>query len=628
MIIQMQQDDGALLTAPLAGTRSRSSSLASSGRSSGEDQGSTLDLASLTFIRAQGSHSNPGSPVLSPRETLKSSSSNLTPPVIAAPMEAKPQSRKKTVRRKVNRGSKLLASSTSVGLSEQSSGSLSGESDIDSPAVEDIFSSLHEQLHKAQAALQAREAQVQLRAGRLRAKKRALIKKESASSAKLEAVRVALDAREADLVAREQAYEARMRRMTRLKKDERMTALIDEFSANPEIGVIPLQRAIRGLLCRRSLRNACKLVLTAESFRDSRRRNAALMEIFSSEAEHVNRLQQLYTFRKLAEEHFASGTLKAVSPVSLKKVFVGLDEALDAAKVLLSKLNVCKQQWPGHTGIVDVFTDWVNRYLPMYKTSINHYDAAVASLKQLRSKKAFVEWETNIQGRNLPIDSLLIVPIQRLPRYRMLLEALDQLTEECHVDKQGLKQLLELVRCAVLDVNKGKGVVEKMQVLLDLDQVISNSELSPIVIPDRMLIHRGSLGDALDTRAPVKHYVLFNDSLFELQPRIAKRTLLFAGSASKKPQEYDFVRSFPLDPAQPLELREIPPSVLSNGFSLRSEGWSLDLFASSAQELRAWILAIKGMRRLERKALSCENCAATVIHGADRCHVCHRVIIE
>ena len=58
-----------------------------------------------------------------------------------------------------------------------------------------------------------------------------------------------------------------------------------------------------------------------------------------------------------------------------------------------------------------------------YKLFVNNYDLSSATLQELRCKKQFLDLETTMMGRGLPtLDSLLIAPIQRLPRYRLLLE--------------------------------------------------------------------------------------------------------------------------------------------------------------------------------------------------------------
>merc|ERR1711991_889430 len=129
-----------------------------------------------------------------------------------------------------------------------------------------------------------------------------------------------------------------------------------------------------------------------------------------------------------------------------------------------------------------------------------------------------------------------------------------------------------------------------MQQLLELDELIYNlPQSSPIVVADRTLIHQGQLGDAMDPRALPKMYFLFSDALFELIPRKRPGRKL---TARKARDEFDFSRVYYFQAAD-LEMREIPPSVMANGFTLVNHAddatWSdLGFYASTPQELRGW----------------------------------------
>lgn len=103
--------------------------------------------------------------------------------------------------------------------------------------------------------------------------------------------------------------------------------------------------------------------------------------------------------------------------------------------------------------------------------------------------------------------------------------------------------------------------------LLGLDEVVLNQDpLFPIVVPDRSLVFKGLLGDVMDQKAPLKQYLMFNDALFELVVR-GKRGGLLASRKGDK-EEYDFSRVFLLN-AQ-IDLVEIAPSIISNGFTIRN----------------------------------------------------------
>ncbi len=128
------------------------------------------------------------------------------------------------------------------------SGSRSGSISADD-STDVVFGKVFDQLRAAQAALQAREERLKLREGRLRAKKRSLLKRQAAHGEKTEATRAELDQRERALEVREAACEARMKRLTRLQKEEHMRNLIASFT---DAQVVLLQRALRSWMCRRA----------------------------------------------------------------------------------------------------------------------------------------------------------------------------------------------------------------------------------------------------------------------------------------------------------------------------------------------------------------------------------------
>ena len=53
--------------------------------------------------------------------------------------------------------------------------------------------------------------------------------------------------------------------------------------------------------------------------------------------------------------------------------------------------------------------------------------------------------KTHPEANGLDVRSLLIQPVQRVPRYRMLLEELRSVTDEGHPDEEPLREALERV---------------------------------------------------------------------------------------------------------------------------------------------------------------------------------------
>ncbi len=317
-------------------------SVATKKSDSTEDESSEPAPAGSTSLR----NSNSSFPPVGSAASLDTSTASSSPPVAASSIpEAKKGSltrsrktstsggsRRKSRTLKVSSEEDAAAQASASGSAPVASGSISADDTTDM-----VFGKVFEQLRVAQAALQAREEKLKLREGRLRAKKKTLLKRQQAHAQKAEETRAQLDERERALETREMVYEARMKKLTRLQKEEHMRNLIGSFT---DAQVVPLQRALRSWMCRRALAKACKLVLTAEPFRDARRRNAALSEIFTSEVAHVGRMEQMSLFRSLMNEQFPAGGRHAFSPAQFAKLFAGLDEAIDASKILLKEASV------------------------------------------------------------------------------------------------------------------------------------------------------------------------------------------------------------------------------------------------------------------------------------------------
>eukprot|EP00808_Paulinella_micropora_P025740 g49544.t1 len=122
-------------------------------------------------------------------------------------------------------------------------------------------------------------------------------------------------------------------------------------------------------------------------------------------------------------------------------------------------------------------------FLKMYSDYINNYDKAcrlIAEKTETNKKfRQFLELPVSVeetkQWERLPDDpslseftprreykrfgtlqDLLITPIQRPPRYALLLDELYRSTDEAHVDKEGLKRALSLIQLATQRLNEAK----------------------------------------------------------------------------------------------------------------------------------------------------------------------------
>eukprot|EP01051_Picozoa_sp_SAG22_P015624 SAG22_NODE_2070_length_3052_cov_1.855401_2_plen_235_part_00 len=154
----------------------------------------------------------------------------------------------------------------------------------------------------------------------------------------------------------------------------------------------------------------------------------------------------------------------------------------------------------------------------------NNYVHALAELRRQRERNpAFTQFAQEVAavtGRGL--ESLLISPIQRIPRYVLLLRELDKVTLPGHPDKPLLKNAVDRMRTLAHYVNDQKREAEGQHHVAEIAARLTSSSLVrgalklpggfELVQPSRRLLREGRLDDV--RRGPevkTRVFFLFND---------------------------------------------------------------------------------------------------------------------
>lgn len=113
---------------------------------------------------------------------------------------------------------------------------------------------------------------------------------------------------------------------------------------------------------------------------------------------------------------------------------------------------------------------------------------------------------------NLP--ALLILPVQRIPRYRLLLQELLKRTPSDHVDYQSLEKALNAIIEIAAKVNEAKKQNELSQIAFELQKQLAG-RFQNFLQPHRSVVRKGDLYVECDRKGIADWYssVLFTDSL-------------------------------------------------------------------------------------------------------------------
>jgi hypothetical protein len=221
-------------------------------------------------------------------------------------------------------------------------------------------------------------------------------------------------------------------------------------------------------------------------------------------------------------------------------------------------------------------------FFKIYTIYSDSYDEKQAKLKELvgdgstdfaKCLRAAME-DKEVSG---DFQSLLIQPIQRLPRYKMLLERMVQNMEKStpsDPDLPPLKKAFETVSGVAMHINQSlRRQVDQLK-LLELQSCF----FPPVtfVAPGRRLIKKGELDKIADKNNSKQKYVffLFNDAL-------AYGAKLFGGY-------YRFHRMIKMTGFDELSMTDHT----TNRFRITAEERNLTLQAKSYEEKQAWVKAI------------------------------------
>eukprot|EP01047_Picozoa_sp_COSAG01_P019008 COSAG01_NODE_1043_length_11954_cov_9.077014_14_plen_261_part_00 len=162
-----------------------------------------------------------------------------------------------------------------------------------------------------------------------------------------------------------------------------------------------------------------------------RTRNRIVHEIIQTEAAYVGALRQLMTeFREPCKGVELSNTGRSEQHANV--VFANLDSLLPCQENFLAELQGESDKIGQSGAIGRVFVAFAP-YFRMYTAYVSNYTTALLMIVKLKKRPEFRGILASAQERGVPgLEDLLITPVQRLPRYKMLLQELLAQTPVSH----------------------------------------------------------------------------------------------------------------------------------------------------------------------------------------------------
>jgi hypothetical protein len=332
-------------------------------------------------------------------------------------------------------------------------------------------------------------------------------------------------------------------------------------------------------------------------------------EFFDTESTFNSGLESAISYRDALFARIVGGQLPDLSRDELRAIFpesLGLVLALSTelvsalAAVHAAPTNVSLDDRVGsvmcrYAPRLSVLADYIVAYQRSSDVlkEVSKRPAVAAALAEVRAQCSTAKHSTLRVGGKLTLPDLLIMPVQRCPRYEMLISALLSNTNDADPERPNLVKALSLVHAANEHNNNMLAQAHNEAVIRSIASEIHNCP--PLLIPGRQYLLRSAL-----VRSSPPHrskdrvnrtYILFSDMLIE------------AESLSKPIGGAKLALSATLQINAQTSVRAVQAGVVSdseraNAFFLRHgpKGQLEDIFiAPSAAVANAWRTAVESL---------------------------------
>ncbi|XP_074050858.1 FYVE, RhoGEF and PH domain-containing protein 4 isoform X2 [Macrotis lagotis] len=253
------------------------------------------------------------------------------------------------------------------------------------------------------------------------------------------------------------------------------------------------------------------------------------------------------------------------------------------SKFLLPELEKRMQEWETTPRIGDILQK-LAPFLKMYGEYVKGFDNAMELVKTMTDRipqfKSVIEeiQKQKICG-NLTLQHHMLEPVQRIPRYELLLKDYLRKLPPNSLDWNDAKKSLEIISTAASHSNSAIRKMENLKKLLEVYEMLGEEE--DIVNPSNELIREGQILKlaARNTSSQERYLFLFNNMLLYCVPKFS-----LVGS------KFSVRTRVGIDGMQIIETHneEYPHT-----FQISGKERTLELQASSEQDKEEWIKAFQ-----------------------------------
>ncbi|XP_069823882.1 FYVE, RhoGEF and PH domain-containing protein 4 isoform X2 [Dendropsophus ebraccatus] len=303
-------------------------------------------------------------------------------------------------------------------------------------------------------------------------------------------------------------------------------------------------------------------------------------ELLQTERAYVSRLELLQSFNKALDTEAKKGSFPVDVPCKIFSNIVSIYSF--HSSFLLPELENRMNEWSVNPRIGDILQK-LTPFLKMYAEYVRNFDNAMETVKTWLDRstqfKHVVE-EIQREGKcgSLTLQHHMLEPVQRIPRYEMLLKDYLRKLPEDSLDRKDAEKSLEIISTAASHSNTAIRKMESLKKLLMVYEMLGEEE--DIVHPSNEFIKEGQILKlaARNTSAQERHLFLFNNMLLYCVPKFS-----LVGA------KYSVRTKIGLDG---MKVEETQNDDYPHTFQISGKERTLELQASSEQIKQEWIKAL------------------------------------
>ncbi|CAG9855071.1 unnamed protein product [Phyllotreta striolata] len=224
-------------------------------------------------------------------------------------------------------------------------------------------------------------------------------------------------------------------------------------------------------------------------------RTHVVFELYENEKYYVESLRIVVT--KYLEPLKTPENAHLLDANLVDEIFYQIPFLYNHHQVFLTELNERLELWDIKQKIGDVFLEMFSKtaVIDSYTNYVNNWKRARETLKNAQQSKPafsrFLEVTSRQHTGKLALDSLLIKPIQKFPKYELLLQRLIKHTDENHPDHSLLLAAQRQIHELLLKINCTEKEALELEQLREIEGLIDG--LIDLAIPERQYLRHDSV---------------------------------------------------------------------------------------------------------------------------------------